>query len=164
MAELSVGSKAPEFALPASTGETISLKDFLGQQKVVLYFYPKDMTSGCTKEACNFRDLQAEFAAAGAVILGVSTDDLNSHGKFIAKHGLNFPLLADTDAALATAYGVWKQKSMYGKQYMGIERTTFVIDEKGVIRQIYRKVKVDEHADQVLAAIRGETSSTPVQH
>jgi len=157
MAELSVGERAPEFALPASTGGTIRLQDFRGKQKVVLYFYPRDMTPGCTKEACSFRDLQAEFAEAGAAILGVSTDDLASHGKFVAKHELNFPLLSDTDAAVAQAYGVWKQKSMAGKQFMGVERTTFLIDEDGIIRQIYRQVDVDEHADEVLAEIRGES-------
>jgi len=132
----------------------MALSDFRGKQKLVLYFYPRDMTPGCTKEACSFRDLQEEFAEAGAAIVGVSTDDLESHDKFAAKHELTFPLLADTDATVARAYGVWKEKSMYGKKHMGIERTTFVIDAQGVIRKIYRKVKVDEHADAVLAAVR----------
>jgi len=155
MAELHEGDQAPGFDLPASTGGNIRLGDFRGRQKVVLYFYPRDMTPGCTQEACSFRDLQEEFAAAGAAILGVSTDDLASHGKFAAKHELSFPLLSDAAAQVAEAYGVWKEKNRYGKRALGIERTTFVIDEAGVIRKIYRKVKVDEHADQVLAAIRG---------
>ncbi len=154
MPELREGDRAPAFGLPASTGGTMALSDFRGKQKLVLYFYPRDMTPGCTKEACSFRDLQEEFAEAGAAIVGVSTDDLESHDKFAAKHELTFPLLADTDATVARAYGVWKEKSMYGKKHMGIERTTFVIDAQGVIRKIYRKVKVDEHADAVLAAVR----------
>ncbi|MBU0610300.1 MAG: thioredoxin-dependent thiol peroxidase [Armatimonadetes bacterium] len=154
MPELREGDRAPAFELPASTGGTMALSDFQGRQKLVLYFYPRDMTAGCTKEACSFRDLQEEFAEAGAAIVGVSTDDLKSHDKFAAKHELTFPLLADTDAAVAHAYGVWKEKNTYGKKHMGIERTTFVIDAKGVIRKIYRKVKVDEHADAVLAAVR----------
>jgi len=154
MPELREGDRAPAFELPASMGGTMALSDFRGKQKLVLYFYPRDMTPGCTKEACSFRDLQEEFAEAGAAIVGVSTDDLESHDKFAAKHELTFPLLADTDATVARAYGVWKEKSMYGKKHMGIERTTFVIDAQGVIRKIYRKVKVDEHADAVLAAVR----------
>ncbi len=155
MAEIAEGRKAPLFSLPASTGGTISLKNYRGKRAVVLYFYPKDLTSGCTKEACAFRDLQTDFEAAGAVILGVSTDDLDSHGKFVAKHGLNFPLLSDTDASVSTKYGVYKQKSMYGRTFMGIERTTFVIDKAGTVRRIYPKVKVEQHADQVLEFVRG---------
>jgi thioredoxin-dependent peroxiredoxin len=155
MPTLTEGTKAPAFSLPASTGGEVSLKDFAGKQHVVLYFYPRDNTSGCTKEACAFRDLQAEFEAAGAVILGVSTDSLDSHGKFIEKFTLNFPLLSDPDAALATAYGVWQEKNMYGKKSMGIVRTTFVIDKQGVIRKVFPKVKVDQHADAVLEVVRG---------
>ena len=150
MSELKEGSKAPAFTLPASTGGQISLGDYQGKQTIVLYFYPKDMTPGCTQEACSFRDLSEEFAAAGAVILGVSTDDLDSHGEFVARHDLTFPLLSDGDAKVGEAYGVWKERNTYGKKHMGIERTTFVIDREGVIRRIYPKVQVDQHADMVL--------------
>ena len=154
MAELKEGSQAPAFTLPASTGGEISLADYRGKQAVVLYFYPKDMTPGCTQEACSFRDLAEDFAEVGAVILGVSTDDLASHAKFVAKHELNFPLLADAEAAVCQAYGVWQEKNNYGKKYMGIVRTTFVIDKDGVICKIYPKVKVDQHADTVLEFLR----------
>jgi peroxiredoxin Q/BCP len=154
MPEISEGAKAPDFTLPASTGGEVSLGDLRGKKHVVLYFYPKDMTPGCTAEACSFRDLRGEFEAAGAVILGVSTDSLDSHGEFISAHGLSFPLLSDADAATATAYGVWKEKDRHGRKAMGIERTTFVIDRDGVIRRIWRKVKVEQHADEVLEAVR----------
>lgn len=154
MAQLTEGSVAPDFRLPASTGGDIGLTDYRGKQVVVLYFYPRDMTPGCTQEACSFRDLQEEFAALGAVILGVSTDDLASHAKFQAKHDLNFPLLSDVDAKVAQAYGVWKEKNMYGKKSMGVVRTTFVIDRDGVVRKIYPKVKVDQHADTVLDFVK----------
>lgn len=155
MGEITEGKAAPQFTLPASTGGKVALKDFKGKSNVVLYFYPKDMTSGCTKEACSFRDLKGEFADAGAVILGVSPDDLDSHEKFTAKHGLNFRLLSDAGAKVATRYGVWKEKSMYGRKFMGIERTTFVIDKAGKIRRLYPKVKVEKHADEVLEFARG---------
>ncbi|MEI6499583.1 MAG: thioredoxin-dependent thiol peroxidase [Armatimonadota bacterium] len=154
MAALAEGDKAPQFTLPASTGGEISLKDFVGKQAVVLYFYPKDMTPGCTTEACAFRDLQGDFAQAGAVILGVSADSLESHAKFADKHELSFPLLSDLDAVVCQQYGVWKEKSNYGKTYLGIERTTFVVDQQGVIRKIYPKVKVDQHADEVLEFVK----------
>ena len=154
MAEVAEGKKAPEFSLPASTGGEIALKDFEGKSHVVLYFYPRDMTPGCTQEACSFRDLRGEFEKAGAVILGVSTDDLASHDKFASAHNLNFPLLSDSDAAVATKYGVWKEKTMYGKKSMGIERTTFVIDRDGIIRKIYPNVNVEKHADEVLEFVR----------
>jgi len=154
MSEIAEGKRAPQFALPASTGGKVALRDFRAQSNVVLYFYPKDMTSGCTKEACSFRDLRTEFEKVGATILGISPDDLDSHGKFTAKHGLNFPLLTDADARIATKYGVWKEKSMYGRKFMGIERTTFVIDKAGLVRRIYPKVKVDKHADEVLEFVR----------
>jgi peroxiredoxin Q/BCP len=154
MTKVTEGGQAPAFTLPASTGGEISLVDYRGKQTVVLYFYPRDMTPGCTQEACSFRDLQAEFAEAGAVILGVSTDDLAAHGKFQAKHDLNFPLLSDVDATVARAYGVWKEKSMYGRKSMGIERTTFVIDREGVVRGVYPKVTVDQHADAVLELVQ----------
>jgi peroxiredoxin Q/BCP len=155
MAELAEGKKAPAFTLEDATGAKVSLRDFKGKSVVVLYFYPKDMTSGCTKEACSFRDLNAEFEQAGAVILGVSPDSVDSHGKFISKYALNFPLLSDPGATVASKYGVWKEKSMYGRTYMGIERTTFVIDKEGTIRKIFPKVKVDQHADAVLEVVRG---------
>ena len=150
MSELQEGRKAPDFTLPASTGGKVKLSSFRGASHVVLYFYPRDNTPGCTKEACSFRDLKTEFEQAGAVILGVSTDDLASHEKFVSKHELSFPLLADTDAKVATKYGVYQEKKMAGKTFMGIVRTTFVIDKEGTIRKIYPKVKVDQHADEVL--------------
>lgn len=155
MGGLAEGRKAPQFTLPASTGGKLSLKDYQGKCHVVLYFYPRDMTSGCTKEACAFRDLRKAFEKAGAAILGVSTDDLASHEKFTAKHGLDFPLLSDTDAAVSTKYGAYKEKSLYGRKFMGIERTTVVIDKTGTIRKIYPKVRVAQHAETVLAFVRG---------
>jgi peroxiredoxin Q/BCP len=154
MSELSEGMVAPDFELPSSAGGSVKLSDFRSKSHVVLYFYPKDMTPGCTTEACSFRDLRGEVEAAGAVILGVSSDDLKSHGKFIGMHGLNFPLLSDTDTAVSSRYGVYVEKNRYGRKYMGIERTTFIIDREGVIRKIYRKVKVDQHADEVLEFVR----------
>ncbi len=132
----------------------VSLADYKGYNHVVLYFYPKDMTPGCTIEACTFRDLKREMEDLGAVVLGVSPDDRNSHAKFVAKHNLNFPLLVDAGAELAQKYGVWKEKNMYGKKSMGIERSTFLIDRNGVIRRAWRRVKVEGHDDQVLAALR----------
>ena len=154
MSEIVEGEKAPEFSLPASTGGEISLSQFKGKSHVVLYFYPKDMTPGCTKEACDFRDVKAQFEKAGAVILGVSTDDLRSHGKFTANYSLNFPLLSDADKKVTTEYGVYKDKSLYGRLGMGTERTTFVIDKEGVVRKVYHKVKVEKHAEAVLEFIR----------
>jgi thioredoxin-dependent peroxiredoxin len=151
---LKVGDKAPEFALPTIGGKTISLADYLGSRNVVLYFYPKDDTPGCTKEACSFRDVQGEFDAAGAVILGVSIDSVKSHEKFARKYHLPFPLLSDEPKTVTTAYGVFKEKSMYGKTFMGVERTTFLIDKQGVIRKIWPKVKVDGHVDEVLEAVK----------
>jgi peroxiredoxin Q/BCP len=145
-----IGKPAPDFALPASTGETISLRQYKGKKTVVLYFYPKDETPGCTREACAFRDLGAEFEKHGTVILGVSTDGIESHQAFAAKHKLPFPLLADEDAAVSKKFGVYKQRNLYGKKYMGIERTTFVIDKTGRVAQIYPKVKVEGHADALL--------------
>ena len=146
------GSAAPDFSLMATGGKTISLKDLRGK-KVVLYFYPKDDTPGCTKEACNFRDGITAIEKAGAVVLGVSPDDIKSHEKFQAKYKLPFTLLADHDHHTAEAYGVWKGKSMYGRKYMGIERTTFIIDGAGKIARIFEKVKVDGHHEEVLAAL-----------
>lgn len=149
---LEIGQKAPDFKLPTDDGKTLSLKDLRGKN-VVLYFYPKDDTSGCTKEACSFRDFKSEFAKKNAVILGVSRDDQRSHAKFKTKYKLPFTLLVDEETSLSKSYGVYKKKSMYGREYMGIERTTFVIDAEGRIRKIFPKVKVDGHTDEVLAAL-----------
>ena len=146
------GDKAPEFKLAIDTGETVKLSDFRGR-KVVLYFYPKDDTPGCTTQACDLRDRIAEFDARGAVVLGISPDDVGSHRKFKEKFGLNFPLLADADHQVAQAYGVWKEKNLYGKTVMGVERTSFVIDEEGRIAQVLPRVKPAEHAGQVLALL-----------
>ena len=149
---ISEKAPAPTFSLASTAGKNIGLKDLKGK-KIVLYFYPKDDTPGCTKEACNFRDGIADLEKAGAVVLGVSPDDVASHEKFQKKFNLPFALLADTDHAVADAYGVWKEKSMYGKKYMGIERTTFIINGKGKIAKIFPKVKVEEHHAEVLAAL-----------
>jgi len=154
--ELSVGDPAPDFKLPSTEGRDISMKEFRGKKNVVLYFYPKDDTPGCTTEACSFRDERSKFDKKDAVILGVSFDDLESHKKFAGKFRLPFPLLSDMDKKVATAYGVYKEKSMYGRTYMGIERSTFVIDKDGKIAEIYRKVKVDGHSDEVLQALSKE--------
>jgi len=151
-----IGKPAPDFSLPGTSGETLTLRQFKGRKTVVLYFYPADDTPGCTKEACGFRDLSSQFEAAGAVILGVSTDPMESHLKFQAKHKLPFELLSDPDAAVAKAYGVWKQKNLYGKKFMGIERTTFVIDKTGRIAQIYPKARVEGHVAEVLAFLTEE--------
>jgi peroxiredoxin Q/BCP len=150
--DLKVGQKAPDFTVLNDKGEKVTLSDFKGK-KVVLYFYPKDDTPGCTKEACAFRDGISGLKARGATVLGVSVDSVESHRKFRDKFDLNFPLLADTDKKLVEAYGTWKEKSMYGKKYMGVERTTFIIDEQGKISHIFPKVKVDEHYGEVLAAL-----------
>lgn len=152
-AELKVGDRAPEFSLSDEQGKQVSLKGCKGRS-VVLYFYPKDNTPGCTKESCDFRDANQRLGKAGAVVLGVSLDGAESHRKFIAKFDLPFSLLCDEDAAVSKAYGVYKLKNMYGKTYWGIERSTFVIDGKGVITALFRKVKVDGHADEVLAALK----------
>ena len=146
------GKAAPAFKLASTEGKSIALKD-LADRKVVLYFYPKDDTPGCTKEACSFRDAFAAYEKAGAVILGVSPDGLAAHERFRGKFGLPFTLLADEDHAVAEKYGVWKEKSMYGRTYMGIERTTFVIDTKGRIARVFPKVKVNGHEMEVLAAV-----------
>ena len=150
---LRVGELAPDFSLTADDGTTVSLADFRDRQAVVLYFYPKDDTPGCTKEACAFRDLAAEFAERGAVILGISPDSVASHVKFREKFGLPFPLLADADHAVAERYGVWKERSMYGRRFMGVERTTVVIGKDGRVKRVFPKVRVDGHADAVLATL-----------
>jgi peroxiredoxin Q/BCP len=152
MSELSVGSKAPAFSLPDQSGKTISLADFKGKT-VVLYFYPKDDTPGCTTEACTYRDEHSAFQKKGAVVLGISPDDEESHAKFAEKFSLPFSLLADAGHKVAEAYGTWVEKSMYGKTYMGVERSTFVIGPDGKLKAIYRKVKAGEHVADVLAAL-----------
>jgi peroxiredoxin Q/BCP len=149
---IQIGSAAPDFSAPADGGGTVRLKDLRGK-KVVLYFYPKDNTPGCTTESCEFRDAQAKFEAKDAVILGVSPDSVKSHDKFKQKFELPFTLISDEDHKIAEAYGVWQEKSMYGRKYMGIQRSTFVIDEKGKIAAIYDKVKVNGHAAEVLDKI-----------
>jgi thioredoxin-dependent peroxiredoxin len=145
------GNKAPDFTARNQNGEKVKLSDFKGQ-RVVLYFYPKDDTPGCTKEACSFRDADDVFAKKGIKVFGVSTDDEKSHQKFIGKFSLPFDLLADTDKKIVEKYGVWGEKSMYGRTYMGTLRKTFLIDEEGKIVKIFDKVKVAEHADEVLKA------------
>jgi thioredoxin-dependent peroxiredoxin len=147
------GKPAPDFTLSDQQGKKVTLSKLKGSP-VVIYFYPKDDTPGCTKEACAFRDAFAEYEKAGAKILGVSPDAVESHVKFIKKYELPFTLLADTETKVCESFGVWKEKSMYGKKYMGVERTTFVIDSKGIVRQIFPKVKVDGHSDEVLEAVK----------
>jgi peroxiredoxin Q/BCP len=149
-----VGKPAPAFSLESTEGKKIALKDLKGKT-IVLYFYPKDDTPGCTREACGFRDEFVEFAKAGAVVLGVSPDPLESHDKFRSKYALPFTLLADPGHEVAEKYGVWREKTNYGKTYMGIERTTFIIDAQGKIAKIFPRVKVDGHVEQVLEAVRG---------
>ena len=144
-----LGKKAPAFKMPTDGGGTVALKDLKGQ-KVVLYFYPKDDTPGCTKEACGFRDALPDFSKIDAVIIGVSKDTVAKHDKFKAKYELPFTLASDEDGAVCEAYGTWVEKNMYGRKYMGIERATFLIDEKGVLRGEWRKVKVKGHVEDVL--------------
>lgn len=150
---LEVGKKAPDFSLLNQNDKKISLKDFIGH-KVVLYFYPKDDTSGCTKEACSFSDDLPKFSKIDTVILGVSPDSVKSHKKFSEKYKLKFDLLADEEKLVLEKFGVWKEKSMYGRKYMGVERTTFIIDQKGKIKKIFNKVKVDGHNKEVLEALK----------
>lgn len=150
---LAAGMTAPAFALPGDGGKTRALSDFAGK-KLVLYFYPKDDTSGCTQEAKDFNDLRDDFAKAGAAIMGVSPDSVASHGKFKKKYDLGFDLASDESKEMLVAYGVWAEKSMYGRKYMGVERTTFLIDAKGKIARVWNKVKVPGHAEEVLAAAK----------
>jgi peroxiredoxin Q/BCP len=152
MPRLSVGSKAPDFSLPDGNGGTVSLKELKGKT-VILYFYPKDNTSGCTKEACEFRDSLPVISKKGGVVVGVSTDSVSSHKKFADKFGLPFPLASDEKKELVKKYGVWKEKSMYGRKYMGVERTTFVIDGRGIITHIFPKVKVAGHVEELLGLL-----------
>jgi thioredoxin-dependent peroxiredoxin len=149
---LKPGDKAPQFSLPSDDGKTMSLKDLKGK-KVILYFYPKDLTPGCTTEACDFRDALPAIKKKKAVVVGISRDSLDKHEKFKTKHELNFPLLSDADGKVCAAYGVWKEKSLYGRKFMGIERTTFVIDGSGKIASIFPKVKVNGHVDELLGAL-----------
>jgi len=150
---LKPGDKAPTFTLKSDKGEDVSLSDFIGKSDVVLYFYPKDNTSGCTKEACSFRDNIELIQTKNAVVLGVSPDSLKSHQNFINKQNLNFTLLSDPDHKVAEAYGAWGEKKMYGKTYWGILRTTFVIGKNGIIKHVFEKVKPDSHAEEVLAVL-----------
>ena len=151
MTDLTAGDMAPDFSLPRNGGGTVSLSDFAGKP-VILYFYPKDDTSGCTTEAVDFSGLKEEFAKLGATVIGVSPDSVKSHDKFAAKHNLSVVLAADEEHQALEAYGVWKEKSMYGKTYMGVERSTFLIDKSGKIAEVWRKVKVPGHAEAVLKA------------
>ena len=150
---LKAGDPAPQFTLPATGGRDLSLADLRGR-KVVLYFYPKDDTSGCTKEAHDFNGLRQDFAAADTDIVGLSPDSLKSHDKFRSKYGLDLALASDESKGVLEAYGVWAEKSMYGRKYMGVERTTFLVDRDGRIARIWQKVKVPGHADEVLAAAK----------
>ncbi len=148
------GKPAPDFELPDAAGRAVTLRNLTSKGGVVIYFYPKDMTPGCTREACDFRDNLKRVQAAGAQVIGISGDPPQSHQKFAAKYELNFPLLSDADKRVLKAYGVFKKKSLYGREFMGIERTTFVIDRHGTIRKVFPKVKVDGHAQAVLDALK----------
>ena len=148
-----IGDNAPDFTLPTDGGGTVSLKQLKGEP-VILYFYPKDDTTGCTAEACGFRDALPNFSRIGAAVIGVSKDSPASHDKFKKKYKLPFTLASDEDTAVAQRYGVWVEKSMYGRKYMGMDRSTFLIDGKGVIRGLWRKVKVPGHVDEVLKAVK----------
>jgi peroxiredoxin Q/BCP len=150
---LKPGDKAPDFTLSSDKGESISLVDFLGKSNVVLYFYPKDNTSGCTTEACSFRDTLPKITTKDTVVFGVSPDSAKSHVNFIQKYQLNFTLLSDPEHTVAEAYGAWGEKKMYGKAYLGILRTTFIIGKDGIIKHVFEKVNVEEHANEVLAQL-----------
>jgi peroxiredoxin Q/BCP len=154
------GAIAPAFTLATDTGEIVSLSDFTGRT-VVLYFYPKDDTPGCTKESCQFRDLFPRFTKGKAVILGISPDSVKSHAKFRKKYDLPFTLLADEGHTVAEAYGVWALKTFMGRKYMGVERTTFIIGPDGRIARVFEKVKPDGHAEEVMAALRATSASSP---
>ena len=153
MTQVEEGKRAPNFELPVDNGETVKLSKLKGEA-VVLFFYPKDDTSGCTKEAIAFSELEKQFAAAGTRVFGISPDSLKKHLKFREKHGLTVPLISDEEKAAAQAYGVWVEKSMYGRKYMGIERSTFLIDKAGKVAKAWRKVKVPGHAEDVLEAAK----------
>lgn len=151
--EPKIGDVAPDFRLPSTRGKEITLKEFKGKD-VILYFYPKDDTPGCTAEACSFRDHEADLTKEHAVVLGVSTDSLESHEKFHGKHNLNFPLLSDTTADVAKMYGVWKEKNLYGRRTWGVARTTYWIGGDGRVKKVWKKVDAARHADQVLEELR----------
>ncbi len=153
MAELTPGMRAPDFSLPDGNGRQLSLNDFRGK-KVVLYFYPRDNTPGCTKEACSFQDQLASIKRQKAIVIGVSPDTPSSHQRFAEKFNLSFPLVSDEKKELAKLYGVWKQKTFMGRKFLGVVRSTFIIDEEGVISRVFRNVKVDGHTDEVLEALR----------
>ena len=157
MALLSVGDKAPAFSTKDQDGQTVKLSDFKGQ-KVVLYFYPKDDTPGCTKEACSFRDAWARLKRRKVAVLGVSVDDEKSHRKFVDKFSLPFTLLADTDKKIVHDYGTWGEKSMYGRKYMGTNRVTYLIDERGKVAAVWPKVKPEGHAEEILAAVGAKSA------
>ncbi len=148
------GSKAPAFELPDESGKTVALKDLIGKKNLILYFYPKDMTPGCTTEACSFRDNIEGIRRVGAQVVGISGDSSASHQKFIDKHALNFSLLADVGNEVGKRYGVYKEKSLYGRKFMGYQRTTMVIDKSGIIRKVFPKVKVNGHTAEVIAALK----------
>ena len=154
MSSIEVGQPVPDFTLPGSNGQDVSLSDFRGK-KVVIYFYPKDMTPGCTTQSCDFRDFHGDFGKYNTEVIGISPDDLKSHDKFINKHQLPFLLLADVEHEVAEQFGVWKPKKMFGKEFMGIERSTFLVDETGNLVKEWRKVKVSGHVEEVLDAVKG---------
>lgn len=153
-----IGTRAPSFSAPDANGNTISLSSFRGKKVVVLYFYPKDNTSGCTKEACGFRDSIDVLKAEDIEVLGVSPDSVASHQKFVAKYALPFTLVSDEDKQICEAYGVWQEKSMYGRKYMGVARTTFIIDKQGRIARVFEKVKTAAHEQEVLEWVRANLS------
>lgn len=153
MMTLAVGSIAPDFTLLSDKGDSVSLKELRGKT-IVLYFYPKDDTSGCTAQACQFRDLLPSFDIEQVIVMGISKDSVKSHQKFKDKYAFSFPLLSDQDGTVCNQYGVWVEKSMYGRKYFGIERTTFLIDQEGIIQKIWPKVKVPGHAEAVLKAVK----------
>ena len=162
MSQLNIGDKPPEFRFPADNGQEISTTGLKGRMSI-LYFYPKDNTPGCTAQACGFRDKLDDFNQLKANIVGISKDSIKKHENFKAKHGLNFPLASDENSDVCERYGVWKEKSMYGKTFMGIERTTFLLDEEGHIVQIWRKVKVKDHIDELHSALKQHTKSKPAE-
>lgn len=151
--ELVTGDAAPQIAAAASSGKTVKLRDFTGKW-VILYFYPRDETPGCTREACNFRDCEPKLTGLNGIIIGCSPDDLKTHDKFITKYDLPFILLSDPDHAVCSAFGVWKEKNMYGRKIMSVQRSTFLIDPAGLIRKIWRRVKVDGHADELIDELK----------
>ncbi|GGG73937.1 thioredoxin-dependent thiol peroxidase [Paenibacillus radicis (ex Gao et al. 2016)] len=153
MTQVQIGQEVPDFTLPASTGQAVSLKDYRGKKRVI-YFYPKDMTPGCTTESCDFRDYNGQFETYNTAVIGISPDDLASHDEFIAKHELPFPLLSDTEHEVSELFGVWKLRSWNGTEFMGIERSTFLIDENGVLAKEWRVVNVDGHVQEVLEAAK----------